>query len=254
MGADSAHGRATWTVVGAWGRWPAPGGALRGHLARSGAGGALLVGAGSGVVGRLGYHLESWAELSAVLLPDLAPEHISDLWALGNATAAAVEAGKRRGLLTVLAPLEPIDAWRALGRPGVLDVRGLGPGDTMHCAGWRCTLFSEGEGQTVVRLEAAGGTVGLVCAGTRPLVPAPLSAARLLIVELGPREGGGLGPAEAAQLAAGAAAETLLLCHRDPGDPVAEMLAEARARFANTLLGLEGRTYDVPPAGDGPRL
>jgi ribonuclease BN (tRNA processing enzyme) len=242
------------TVLGRWGASPAPGGAGRGYLLE--AEGAVLVGAGSGIAGRIAWALREPGDLAAVLLPDLRPDHASDLWALGSWHAAEVRRGRRRGLLVVYAFAEPRERWRDLARPGILDVRAFGPEDQIHVAGWRLAFLPLDHAWpgVAVRAEAPGGRIlGLVGLG-RPseALVRHLAGADALLVEVGgPRpvgdEGldGGMTAAEAAALAREVGARRLWLAHLDPGDDPAAVAAEAAAGFPGAELGLEGRTYEL---------
>ncbi len=256
-----AQATATCTVLGRSGAYPAPGGAGRGYLLDAGTGEpAVLLGCGSGVVGRLGYHLSGPGALGPVLLPDLRPDHASDLWSLGSLAAAAAAAARRRGLLQVYAYQDPPDLWRGLARPGVLDVRRFGAADVVRAAGWHfsfTTALHPWPG-VAVRAEVPGGPAfGFVGLGAPSLdLRALLQGVGLLVVEVGgPRDGEGLGLDEglaggmaagaAAALAAGCGAGRLLLAHLDAGEDAAWLLAEARAVRADATLALEGRTYEV---------
>lgn len=216
----------------------------------------MLVGCGSGVAGQLAYSLVSDGRLAAVLLPDLRPDHCSDLWSVGGMMAAATQAGTRRGLLAVYAYQDPPEDWRRLQRPGVLDVRRFSVTDTVRTAGWRCTFApcAHAWPGVAVRAEAPdGASFGLVSVGapTADLVDL-LRGVSLLVVEVGgPQTGfdegldGGMSPALAAGLAAGCGAVHLLLSHLDPGEDPAGLLRDAVGGFASTTLALEGRTYDL---------
>lgn len=246
---------ATVTVLGRYGAFPAPGGAGRGFLL--GGGPPVLVGCGSGVASRLGHHLPDPGVPEAVLLPDLRPDHCSDLWSVGSAAAGAARAGARRGLLLVYAYGHPGPAWQALHRPGVLDVRRFAVGDAVRCGGWtfRFAALEHPWPTLAVRAEAPGGGVlGLVGPGRAgPDVAALCAGADLLVVDVGgPREedeelDGGMEPAEAGALAARCGAGRLLLAHLHPPESPADALAAAAAAFPGAALALEGRTYDLPP-------
>jgi ribonuclease BN (tRNA processing enzyme) len=254
---------ATLTVLGRYGAYPAPGGACRGLLLEGAAAtdaapaqarAAVLVGCGSGVAGRLGYHLASPARLAAVLLPDLRPDHCSDLWAVGSLAAAATLRGERRGLLPVYAFGRPPELWQRLHRPGVADVRRFAAADAVRLCGWTFTFAALDHPwpTLAVRAEGPGGPLALVGPG-RPddAVRALCAGATLLIVDVGgPRDvdeglDGGMAPGEAGALAAACGAKRLLLAHLDPGAPAEDALAEARAAFPAAALALEGRTYDL---------
>lgn len=247
---------ATVTVLGRYGAFPAPGGAGRGLLL--GGGPPVLVGCGSGVAARLHHHLADPGVPEAVLLPDLRPDHCSDLWSVGSAAAAAARAGRRRGLLVTYAYGRPAAAWQALHRPGVLDVRRFAVGDAVRCGGWSFR-FAELEHPwptLAVRAEAPdGGVLALVGPGRPGPEAAGLCAgAGLLVVDVGgPRDDdegldGGMEPAEAGALASRCGAGGLLLFHLHPPESPAAALAAAAAAFPGAALALEGRTYDLPPA------
>lgn len=248
---SGAQGAPAVTVLGRYGSHPAPGGAGRGLLLQGG-GRDVLLGCGSGVAGRLGYHLGGAERLGAVLLPDLRPDHACDLWSVGALTAAAVRRGARHGLLLTYAYGRPAEDWRRLQRPGVLDVRRFAPEDTVRVEGWTFTFAALRHPwpTLAVRAEAGGVAVGLVGPCTDPAEAEALCAGvRLLIVEVGgPEEGdegqdGGLPPAEAARLALACGAPRLLLAHLEPDEPAQQLLEAAAAVHPAAALALEGRTY-----------
>jgi hypothetical protein len=210
------------------------------------------------VAGRLGLHLGGFEALGAVLLPDLRPDHCSDLPAVAAAAAAAVRGGVRRGLLPVYAFGRPEEAWRGLAHPGVLDVRRFGPEDTLRVEGWtfRFAPLRHGWPGVALRAEPAegGGALGLVGLADRwaedPHLVRLCAGVRLLVVEVGGPKGeederlaGGLPAEEAARLAARCGAERLLLGHLEPDDDPEALVAAARTVFPRTDLALEGRTY-----------
>ena len=253
---------ATLTVLGRYGRYPAPGGAGRGYLL-GGSGGAVLIGCGSGVAGRIGYALAQPSDLVAVVLPDLRPDHIGDLAAVGSMAADQAACGQRRGLLVVYAFVTPTEAWRHLHWPGVLDVRGVGPGDRIQVAGWSCTWTAtahtwpgavlrwsgpEGETLACTGLTAPSIAVRDACAGVDVL----LAEADGSVDELQEEWAGGLGPAQAGGLAASCGVRSLLLSHLDGAADARAALAAARAAFPPASLALEGRSYPLRPlTGEG---
>ena len=246
------------TVLGRYGSHPAPGGAGRGYLLTGGPR-AVLLGCGSGVAGRLGYALGGPEELGALVLPDLRPDHGSDLWSIGSMAAAAVEAGRRRGLLPVYAYGRPEGGWQGLHRPGVLDVRRFAPGDTVRLEGWTLSFapLEHAWPGVAVRAEGPGGPLALVGLG-RPTetVRTLCAGARLAVIEVGgphvDDEGldGGMSAAEAGRLALEAGVGRLLLAHLDPSTKPEELLWEAQAGFPPAALALEGRTYGLGAEGE----
>ncbi len=245
----------TLTVLGRYGAYPGPGGAGRGFLIDAGEG-AVLIGCGGGIAGRLGYTLAGAAGLAAVLLPDLRPDHCSDLWSIGSMAVAAAMAGTRRGLLTVYAYQDPPEEWRRLQRPGVLDVRRFSSADALRVAGWRFTSCPSAHPWPGVSLRAErpdGCSLGLAAPGLEtPDLVSLLRGVSLLLVDVagqsdGPDEGleGGMSAAAAGRLAATCGAHRLLLTHLDPGDDPSSLLTDARSAFPGAELALEGRTYDL---------
>lgn len=241
------------TVLGRCGAYPVPGGAGRGYLLTGGPR-SVLLGCGSGVAGRLGYALGEPADLGAVILPDLRPDHSSDLWSIGSMTALAAQAGQRRGLLSVYAYGQPEPAWRALHRPGVLDVRRFAATDSVRVEGWTLTFaaLQHAWPGVAVRVEGPGGSLAVV----GPCRPAEslsslCAGVRLLIVEVGgpvlDDEGldGGMTGGEAGHLATQSDATSLLLSHLHPTEAPGVLLREARASFPAAGLALEGRTYGL---------
>ncbi len=246
---------ATLTVLGRAGAFPQPGEACRGYLLRAG-GEQVLVGCGSGVAGRLAWALPEAAGLTAVLLPDLRPDHCSDLWAVGSLAACAREHGRRRGLLPVYAFGEPDAAWRAQHRPGVLDVRRFGAADVVTVGGWRFSFVRQSHpwpGVAVVAAAPGGVRCALVTLGRPgPELASAVAGVPWLLVEVGgPADGldegleGGMGAAEAARLAAEAGASLLLLSHLHPDDDAGALLAEARGPYPRAEWALEARTYEL---------
>ncbi len=246
------------TVLGRYGRYPAPGGAGRGYLL-SGPGGAVLIGCGGGVAGRLGYALAHPADLAAVVLADLRPDHVGDLAAVGSMAAGQVARGERRGLLPVYALSAPTEAWRRLQRPGVLDVRGVGPGDRIQVAGWSCAwtptahacpgaalrwVGPQRETLAITGLTEPTAEVREACAGVDIL----LAEADGPADELDEEWAAGMTSAEAAALAAACGARALLLSHLDGDADPRAALAAARGRFPAAALALEGRSYALGSA------
>lgn len=240
------------TVIGRYGAWPAPGGAGRAYLVRSG-NTALLCGCGSGTVAALGWSLAEWAALQAVLLPDLRPDHCADLWSLGSAAAWAAAAGERRGLLVVYAYGEPADRWKLLHRPAVLDVRRFGPEDTVPIGPLRCTFASVEHAWPglAVHIQCADGVrlgftgLGQPTAAMRQL----LRGVDLLVAEVGGPElgdeglDGGMAPEAAGALARELGVGRLLLSHLHPTDDAGQILEATRRAWPTAELALEGRTY-----------
>ena len=244
------------TVLGRYGGCPGPDGACRGFWLQ-GRAGTLLVGCGSGVAARL-----HWAPATgvpdAVVLPDLRPDHASDLWALGSQAAADAAAGRRRGLLHVYAYGAPAEAWRRLHRPGVLDVRRFDGGDIVEAAGWRLLFARTGHPwpSLAVRAEAGGSAVGFTGLGDagadgRRL----LRGVDLLLADVGGAVWGdedetlqgGMTPAEAGALAADVGAGRLLLTHIDPGLDLRAAEGAAMAGHPRAQMAVEGRTYEFSP-------
>lgn|GEM_PF-6746843 len=248
---------ATLTVLGRYGAYPAPGGAGRGFLVDAGpVHGAVLVGCGSGVAGRLGFAAAAPTMPVAVVLPDLRPDHCSDLWTVGSMAAAAAAAGVRRGLLLVYAYPDPPDQWRRLQRPGVLDVRRFSCADTVRAGGWRFTFCPAAHPWPGASLRAEGPegqTFGLATPGAEtPDLVGLLVGVSLLVVDVGGPSGGldegmegGMPAAAAGRLAAACGARRLLLSHLDPADDPSTLVAEARAAYPGCGIALEGRTYDL---------
>lgn len=246
---------ATVTVLGRCGAYPEAGGAGRGLLLQAD-GGAVLLGCGPGVLSRLPYSLSARDPLLAVLLPDLRPDHCSDLWVLGSWAAAAARAGARRGLLPVYAYAHPTGEWQRLQRPGVLDVRRFGAADTVVVGPWRFTFAAVEHPWpgAAVRAEAhGGGQCALFTLGAPSADLAVLGAGvDVLLVETGgPQQTGdeglegGMPAAEAGRLARHCGVRRLLLSHLDPGEDPEALRCAAAAVFPPSGLALESRTYPL---------
>lgn len=93
-------------VIGCWAAYPDVNEACSGYLIRQGQT-SILVDCGHSVFAKLGQYVPV-AELDAVIISHLHPDHYIDLYALNHAVRSAVNHGKRRRPLQVFLPDKPI--------------------------------------------------------------------------------------------------------------------------------------------------
>ena len=238
------------TVLGRYAPLPAPGGACSGYLLTRGDT-AVLVDGGNGVASRLIERI-SLADLTAVVVSHLHPDHYSDLHSIRYGVRAAMEDGRRKAPLPVYAPNEPALGVQWLTAEGLIDLRSLDPsgleiGDlqftfaqtkhpipcyAMAVQGGGSRLFysaDTGASDEVFSL-AAGADLALVEASLRD-------------VDSARRELGHLMAREAASLARAAGVKRVLLTHLWPEYDLAGLLAEAREAWPETELAREGAEY-----------
>lgn len=241
------------TVLGRYSPYAPVGGAGPGFVVQTG-GVTLMLDGGQGTVARLQMQVRT-ADLTAVLVSHLHPDHIADLHSLQYLIA---DQAPGRDPLPVYAPdvANPVRHW-------------LEP--TTFCARFMRLLplpVDEGISFGPVRVTFARTDhpepcwAMRICDGSRTLVYtadtgagvdlAPFArSADLLIAEStfvaanGQNRKGHMTAGEAADLARRAGVRRLLLTHFMPSTPIADAEAEARAVFPASEAAAEMRTYRV---------
>lgn len=239
------------TILGRYSPYAPVGGACPGILVQSG-GVNLLLDGGNGTVPRLQQQVAA-ADLTAVLVSHLHPDHTADLHSLQYLMA---HQAPDRAPLPVYAPdvenpdrhwLEPssfgsrwirvlplpVDEGITFGHVRVTFAR------TDHPEPCWAMRISDGS-KTLVYTADTGTGVDLApfAAGADLLI-----AESTFIVANGQNRRGHLLAGEAADLARRAGVKRLLLFHFSPSTPIADAEAEARAVFPAAEAAVEMRTY-----------
>lgn len=240
------------TVLGRYAPLPAPGGACSSYLLTAGAASVLIDG-GNGAAARL-LERVSLAELTAVVVSHLHPDHYSDLHCLRYGVRAALEDGRRKAPLPVYAPGEPDLGVRWLEAEGLIDLRPLDPAG-LEIGGLKFSFARTRHPIPCYALAVESGGARLFYSAdtaTSDEVFSLATGADLALVEASLREVdserrdlGHLTAAEAASLARAAGVKRALLTHLWPEYDLAGLLAEAREAWPEAELAQEGAEYSV---------
>lgn len=267
------------TVLGRSGPYPEAGGACSGYLVTAG-GTRVLVDCGNGITGNLLQRC-SLAELDAIVLSHLHPDHVSDLYVMRHGFHYQLMTGVRtKGPIPVYAPREPAGEFARLAYPDSLDVRGYwleagtftvdpgtaGDGVTGGAGGsdshliigdLRFTFAPTRHAIPCFAMAIEAGGRRLVYSadtGLSPEVEELARGAHLFLCEANMVKGqeeaaarvGHLTGEQAARMAADAGVERLVLTHLLPDTPPQRVYEEARAVFPGSLdLATVLHTYEV---------
>lgn len=241
------------TVLGRYSPYAPAGGACPGFLVQAG-GVALMLDGGPGTVARLQMQIHA-ADLSAVLVSHLHPDHIADLHSLQYLVA---DQAPGRDPLPVYAPdlssperhwLEPTNfgkAWMRLLPLPVDEGIVFGPvrvtfARTDHPDPCWAMRITDGRRTLVYTADTgAGADLAPFARGADLLI-----AESTFVAANGKHRRGHMTAGEAADLARRAGVRRLLLTHFLPSTPIAEAEAEARAVFPASEAAVEMRTYRV---------
>src|SRR5690606_32602695 len=250
------------TVLGRSGPYPEAGGACSGYLVTAG-GTRVLVDCGNGITGNL-LQVCSLAELDAIVLSHLHPDHVSDLYVLRYGLHYQLMTGVgTKGPIPVYAPREPAEEFHRLAYPQSLDVQGYWvdggqEGDVHLTIGdLRFTFAPTRHAIPCFAMAIAAGGRKLVYSadtGLSPEVEELARGAHLFLCEANMVKGqeeaaarvGHLTGEQAARMAADAGVERLVLTHLLPDTPPQRVYEEARAVFPGSLdLATVLHTYEV---------
>jgi ribonuclease BN (tRNA processing enzyme) len=242
-------------VLGSSGGFPAPGEPCSGYLLRA-ADRAIWIDAGGGTLAELLRHC-SLAELDAVWISHLHPDHCSDL--VLAAHMVAVGGSPRQALLPVYGPqgwAARLDGHRGntISMAEAFAVRELHDGDRVPLPGLELEAIAvRHDGETFgLRASAGGSTVAYTAdSGPCPALQRLATSVDLLICAAGTMRPEGfeihLNPEQAGELATAAGVRRLVLTHLRP--PIDEAAAKSRAatRFAGPIeVARRGLTLEVP--------
>jgi ribonuclease BN (tRNA processing enzyme) len=241
------------TVMGCYGPYPPAGGACSGYLIRD-SGFKLLIDCGNGVLSRLQEHMELW-QLSAVVLSHLHADHYSDLMIMRYGLEIAYEQGLRNEPLPLYTPAEPVAEFERLPYKNAYTVKALSCEDELLIGPFKISFrFGvHAVPSLAMRIETESGT--LVYSGDTEYyngleefaAGANLFLCEANYLEKDIAEGlqNHLSSAQAAQIAAAAGVDRLLLTHQHPERRIAASLDEAKKYYPSVKTAREGFTYDI---------
>jgi ribonuclease BN (tRNA processing enzyme) len=247
------------TVVGAHGTWPSAGGATSGFLVRHD-GYTLLLDMGSGTVGKLQEHVGLF-DIDAVLISHSHPDHVVDLYTYLFARLFSPEEPPRIPLFVApkvvdrMSPLLADDSGDMKLAQG-FDVHPIEAGDRVDAGPFRIQALAMAHSVPTVGVRVeAGGSALAYSADTGPteeLMPLAREAGLLIADASWQDDGDDARPPihmtarEAAETAARAGAETLVLAHLRPHLDRERSRHEASDAFDGNLeVAVEGLRMDV---------
>jgi ribonuclease BN (tRNA processing enzyme) len=250
------------TVLGAYGPYPAAGGACSGYLLEH-EGYTVLIDCGNGVLSRLQQFIEL-SKLKAIVISHLHSDHFSDLFILRYALQFGLARGEIDRPLPVFAPAEPVEEYMRLPYKNVYAVEVLAEGHDLQLGPFTFTFLKTKH--TVpcyaVAVHLAGEKKLVYSADTEyfPLLSDFARGADLFLCEANFLEedlqkgaANHLSARQAASLAREAGVEALLLTHLLPFRNPQLYLEEAGQVFKNVDIAQEGMVYDLGrPAVDDP--
>lgn len=249
------------TVLGAYGPYPAAGGACSGYLLQH-EDCSVLIDCGNGVLSRLQQFIEL-SELEAIIVSHLHSDHISDLFILRYALLFAMERGEIKRPLPLFAPVEPAEEYRRLPYKNVYAMEELVEGHDLQLGPFTFSFLK-------TKHSIPCYAMAVYLAGEKKLVYSAdtehfsflsdfargaelfLCEANYLEEDLQKGAGNHLTARQAASISHEAGVGTLLLTHLLPFRNQQAYLAEAGQVFNNVEIAKEGMCYDLnsPAPGD----
>lgn len=257
------------TVLGAYGPYPAAGGACAGYLLEH-EGFAVLIDCGNGVLSRLQQFIKV-SVLRAVIVSHLHSDHFSDLFILRYALQFGWEKGEIERPLPVFAPADPAAEYVRLPYKNVYAVEAIAEGRALQLGPFTFTFLKTKHAIPcyAVAVYLAGEKIMVYSADTEyfPALSDFARGATLFLCEANFLEedlqkgaSNHLSARQAATLAQEAGVEALLLTHLLPFRNPQLYLQEAARVFKNVEIAREGMVYDLGlpgatdiPAGDSDR-
>lgn len=246
------------TVLGAYGPYPAAGGACSGYLLEH-EGYSVLIDCGNGVLSRLQQFIEI-SELRAIVVSHLHSDHFSDLFILRYALQFGLEKGVIEGPLPVFAPAEPVAEYARLPYKNVYTVEAVTEGQDLQLGPFTFTFLKTKHSIPcyAVAVYLAGEKIMVYSADTEyfPALSSFAQGAALFLSEANFLEedfqkgaSNHLSARQAAALAREAGVEALLLTHLLPFRNPQLYLQEAARVFKNVEIAREGSVYDLGRPG-----
>lgn len=239
------------TVLGCQGPFPAPEGATSGYFVTE-ANTRLQLDLGSGTLAAL-TGLTAPEELTALILTHWHYDHCCDVLPLLYRLESACAQGASP--LDIYAPADDASpVCQAVRHCAAVRLHTIAPGDELDLGGVRVRVFEARHPVPAVMLRLTAEDRVLCYTGDTnetPELPVFAWNASLLVADgLFPASVWGaekphLSAEKAAELAAFAEAERLLVTHMNPAFDPEGLLREARARFPGAELAVRGRRYTV---------
>jgi ribonuclease BN (tRNA processing enzyme) len=246
------------TVLGAYGPYPAAGGACAGYLLEH-EGYSVLIDCGNGVLSRLQQFIEI-GELQAIIISHLHSDHFSDLFILRYALQFGREKGEIERPLPVFVPADPVAEYVRLPYKNVYAVEALCEGQDLQLGPFTFTFLKTKHSILcyAVAVYLAGEKIMVYSADTEyfPALSDFARGATLFLCEANFLEedfskgaSNHLSARQAATLAREAEVEVLLLTHLFPSRNPQLYLQEAARVFKNVEIAREGTVYDLGRPG-----
>ena len=241
------------TVLGAYGPFPAPGGACTGFLLENERH-RILLDCGNGVISRLQKYVNPW-ELDAIVISHLHSDHISDLFILRYALDMAGNKGLLSRSMDVYAPEEPAEEYARIPYKNVYNVIPLKADQIIEAGSFQISFLPTIHPLPCLAMKIKSGDKSLVYSGDTEYFPELIqfaSGCDLFLCEANfqnedmkvPRKNH-LSAFEAGTIAAKAKVRKLLLTHLPPGGDISISLKEAKEAFADTETAVEDKTYFI---------
>lgn len=128
------------TVLGAYGPYPAAGGACSGYLLEH-EGYFVLIDCGNGVLSRLQQFIEL-SELKAIIVSHLHSDHFSDIFILRYALLFGLAKGEIDRPLPIFAPADPVEEYMRLPYKNVYAVEALAEGHDLQLGPFTFTFLT----------------------------------------------------------------------------------------------------------------
>jgi ribonuclease BN (tRNA processing enzyme) len=240
------------TILGNNGPFPAAGGACSGYLVRSESVN-IMIDCGNGTLANL-QRILGFDRLDAIILTHLHSDHISDMHVLKYAVQIKSKRGTMDHPIKVYAPSEPKEEYDRLNARDAFILNPISEDTTLRIGDMRI-------GFSLMRHPYMNFAVAIECKGRRFVYSGDTAwtdaivrfakGADLLMLDAGLltkdySEGAPhLTAEQCGVVASEAGAGKLLLTHFWPEYDIGELLAEARASFANTEAAQILQDYDI---------
>ena len=239
-------------VLGKYGPFPSKEGACSGYLVRQG-NINLLMDCGSGVLSRLQDYI-GINDISAIFLSHMHGDHMADMLVLRYALAQYQARGEARLPLRVFAPQHPAEELKAIADSTVFEIIGLPVLQSFMVGELELTFCPMTHPVPCSAVRVAQGEKTLVYTGdtnSNSELAGFAKGADVLLCDAAFLQKEANRPlphltAKEAGCIAGEAGVGRLICtHMSPLTKEEDILAEACAQFANTVVAQEGELYKI---------